>query len=99
MHDIFDRIMKRHMYNPSRVKLLSKHMYPEEVFNDLNPDRSFTLWRFRNMYTEGNDVQNLQYSEVQNYKNSDSKEQPKQLIVSISFSDPDMFSLICCISY
>ncbi|KAM0944098.1 hypothetical protein DsansV1_C12g0115861 [Dioscorea sansibarensis] len=75
-------IMKRHMYNPSRVKLLSKHMYPEEVFNDLNPDRSFTLWRFRNMYTEGNDVQNLQYSEVQNYKNSDSKEQPKQLISS-----------------
>ncbi|KAH7665937.1 hypothetical protein IHE45_13G065900 [Dioscorea alata] len=75
-------IMKRHMYNPSRVKLLSKHMYPEEVFNDLNPDRAFTLWRFRNMYIEGNDVQKLQYSKVENYKNSNSKEQPKQIISS-----------------
>ncbi|KAH7666228.1 hypothetical protein IHE45_13G087500 [Dioscorea alata] len=75
-------IMKRHMYNPSRVKLLSKHMYPEEVFNDLNPDRAFTLWRFRNMYVEGNDVQKIQYSKVENYKNSNLKEQPKQIISS-----------------
>ncbi|KAH7665970.1 hypothetical protein IHE45_13G068400 [Dioscorea alata] len=61
--------MKRYMYNPSRVKLLSKHMYPEEIFNDLNPDRAFTLWRFRNI-------------KVENYKNSNSKEQSKQIISS-----------------
>ncbi|KAH7665994.1 Nucleotide-diphospho-sugar transferases protein [Dioscorea alata] len=82
-----DIIMKRYMNNPSRVKLLGKHMYPEEVFNDLNPNRTFTLWRFGYMFIEGNDVQKLQYNEVKNHKNSNSKEQPKQIIISNQCSD------------
>ncbi|KAJ0981682.1 hypothetical protein J5N97_009937 [Dioscorea zingiberensis] len=80
--DLAGIIMKKHMHNPSRAKLLRKHMYPEEVFNDLNPDSPFTLWRFRNLYIEGNDLHKLQYNEVHSYKKSGSKEQPKQLMGS-----------------
>uniref|UniRef100_A0A6V7QSR1 Uncharacterized protein n=1 Tax=Ananas comosus var. bracteatus TaxID=296719 RepID=A0A6V7QSR1_ANACO len=50
-------ILTKHSDNTSKVQLVSKHFYPEQVFNDLNPDKPFIRWRSRNAYVDNSSLQ------------------------------------------
>ncbi|KAG6668397.1 hypothetical protein CIPAW_01G167500 [Carya illinoinensis] len=41
-------ILTKYQHDPWRMKLISKHFYPEEVFDDTDPDQPKQLWRYRN---------------------------------------------------
>ncbi|XP_042451668.1 uncharacterized protein LOC122036427 isoform X3 [Zingiber officinale] len=46
-------ILTKHANSPEKVKLVRKHYYPEQVFSDLNPDKTTFRWRLRNVYMDG----------------------------------------------
>lgn len=43
-------ILAKHPQDESRMNLVRKYFYPEEVFSDTKPDSPFFRWRYRNMY-------------------------------------------------
>lgn len=43
-------ILSKHQQDESRMKLVRKYFYPEEVYSDTKPDSPFLRWRYRNMY-------------------------------------------------
>ncbi|XP_008804949.2 uncharacterized protein LOC103718080 [Phoenix dactylifera] len=60
-------ILTKHRDNVSRVQLVGKHFYPEQVFNDLNPDKPFLRWRSRNLYMDNTAVQKIEGPEDSSY--------------------------------
>ncbi|XP_010917756.1 uncharacterized protein [Elaeis guineensis] len=60
-------ILTKHRDNLSRVQLVKKHFYPEQVFNDLNPDKPFLRWRSRNFYVDNSAVQKTEGPEDSSY--------------------------------
>lgn len=47
---IFARILTQD--DPKKIRLLSKHFYAENVFDDSHLDQPLTRWRFRNYFGE-----------------------------------------------
>lgn len=44
--------MTLHQDDPKKIRLLSKHFYAENVFDDSHLDQPLTRWRFRNYFGE-----------------------------------------------
>lgn len=51
-------IVQKYRDDPAIVKLISKHFYSEEVFDDSTSDRPKLRWRYRNVFSD-----NVSYSE------------------------------------
>lgn len=64
--------MKNYRDDPWRMRLLSKHFYSEEVFDDTTPDRSKLKWRYRSFYSDGVHGRNTHESDSPSYSKSDS---------------------------
>nr|UPW27171.1 hypothetical protein RF25191 [Allium cepa]UPW27172.1 hypothetical protein RF25191 [Allium cepa] len=65
-------LLERNYLNESAKNIFKKYFYPEEVYNDSNPDKSFIRWRRRNIYLEGasihdnNDIKDATVSQKPN---------------------------------
>ncbi|KAK8933823.1 hypothetical protein KSP39_PZI015395 [Platanthera zijinensis] len=51
--ELADIILRNFWKNPSRMRLVQKHFYPEFVFTDLSPDKALVKLRARNIYLDG----------------------------------------------
>lgn len=51
--ELADIVLKNFWKNPSRMRLVQKHFYPEFVFTDLTPDKALVRLRARNIYLDG----------------------------------------------
>lgn len=47
-------ILNKHDVKSSKVELVRKYFFPEQVFNDLNPDKPFFRWRPRSIFVDDN---------------------------------------------
>ncbi|KAG7996431.1 hypothetical protein I3843_01G158900 [Carya illinoinensis] len=65
-------ILTKYQHDPWRMKLISKHFYPEEVFDDTDPDQPKQLWRYRNRSNDFIRGQSAHESDSPSYSKSDS---------------------------
>ncbi|XP_072977691.1 uncharacterized protein [Typha angustifolia] len=75
--ELANLILTKHSNNKSKVQLVSKHFYPEQVFSDLNPDKPFLRWRSRHLYIDNASLQRTEDIEHGGYHDKPDI-QPKQ---------------------
>ncbi|KAF5465725.1 hypothetical protein F2P56_015706 [Juglans regia] len=65
-------ILTKYRHDPWRMQLISKHFFPEEVFDDTNPDQPKLLWRYRTLFNDVIRGQSAHESDSPSYSKSDS---------------------------
>lgn len=45
-------MIRNHRDNPQRMRIVYKHFYSEEVFDDLNSEKPKQRWRYRNFFID-----------------------------------------------
>ncbi|KAJ6808856.1 uncharacterized protein M6B38_279460 [Iris pallida] len=80
-------ILAKHQQDESRMNLVRKYFYPEEVFSDTKPDSPFFRWRYRNMYFD-----NSAHERTEEYKDEscEEKSDEQKRVQSTSTGGGDM---------
>ncbi|ONK60487.1 uncharacterized protein A4U43_C08F19000 [Asparagus officinalis] len=84
-------ILTKHYNNASRMKLVKKHFYSEEVFSDSNPDKPYVRWRFRNIYYDDSGAHKSEDDEPSSFHEKPDSPQMKQFMrqsTADTFVDP-----------
>lgn len=50
--DSFDRMVRKYQNDPSKMRLITKMFYSENVFDDTTSDQPTIRWRYRNYFSD-----------------------------------------------